>query len=104
MELELYESIATTSLVTGGAGFIGSHLVKALVARGDLVAIIDKLGYAGRQSNLESLVGNQQHRLFVLDIRDSEAVHQILTSNPTSLSIGSRKSRRSFDREPIAVR
>lgn len=39
-------------LVTGGAGFIGSHLVDALVARGDRVRVLDDLS-GGRVSNLE---------------------------------------------------
>src|SRR5262245_16887740 len=39
------------SLVTGGAGFIGSHLVEHLVARGDRVIVIDDLS-TGRRSNL----------------------------------------------------
>ena len=30
-------------LITGGAGFIGSHIVDALIARGDRVAVIDNL-------------------------------------------------------------
>ncbi|HET7516051.1 MAG TPA: NAD-dependent epimerase/dehydratase family protein, partial [Gaiella sp.] len=34
-------------LVTGGAGFIGSHFVKRLVAGGDDVVVLDKLTYAG---------------------------------------------------------
>ena len=34
-------------LVTGGAGFIGSHFVKRLVAGGDEVVVLDKLTYAG---------------------------------------------------------
>ena len=39
------------AIVTGGAGFIGSHLVDALVARGDDVVVIDDLSY-GRRENL----------------------------------------------------
>src|SRR4030095_469489 len=41
------------SLVTGGAGFIGSHLVDALVARGDEVAVLDNLA-TGRAENVPS--------------------------------------------------
>lgn len=42
----------TTSLVTGGAGFIGSHLVDSLVARGDVVRVLDNLS-TGKLENLE---------------------------------------------------
>jgi UDP-glucose 4-epimerase len=41
------------TLVTGGAGFIGSNLVDALLARGDEVTILDDLS-TGRLKNLES--------------------------------------------------
>jgi UDP-glucose 4-epimerase len=41
----------TTFLVTGGAGFIGSHLCEALIARGDQVRVLDDLS-AGRRENL----------------------------------------------------
>ena len=40
-------------LVTGGAGFIGSHFVKRLLARGDEVAVLDKLTYSGNLANLD---------------------------------------------------
>ena len=41
-------------IVTGGAGFIGSYIVKKLVARGDSVTVIDNL-YTGKEENLESV-------------------------------------------------
>ena len=52
------------SIVTGGAGFIGSHVVDALVARGDEVAVIDSLVH-GKEENVAS--GAELH---VRDIRE----------------------------------
>ena len=43
-------------LVTGGAGFIGSHLVEALVARGERVRVVDSLA-TGRRENLAAVEG-----------------------------------------------
>ena len=40
-------------LVTGGAGFIGSHFVKRLLAAGEEVVVLDKLTYSGNRANLE---------------------------------------------------
>ena len=40
-------------LVTGGAGFIGSHFAKRLAAAGDEVVVLDKLTYSGNRANLE---------------------------------------------------
>jgi len=57
-------------LVTGGAGFIGSHFVKRLVAQGDEVVVLDKLTYAGNPANLEG-TGVE---LVVGDIADPETV------------------------------
>jgi UDP-glucose 4-epimerase len=45
-------------IVTGGAGFIGSHLVRELVKRGDEVVIIDNLA-TGRLSNIEPVLGTK---------------------------------------------
>ena len=57
-------------LVTGGAGFIGSHFVKRLVAQGDEVVVLDKLTYAGNPANLEGT----RVELVVGDIADPETV------------------------------
>jgi UDP-glucose 4-epimerase len=58
------------ALVTGGAGFIGSNLVDALIARGDEVMIVDDLS-TGRLGNLEPALAAGAE-LFEVDIRDGE--------------------------------
>jgi UDP-glucose 4-epimerase len=58
------------AIVTGGAGFIGSHLVDALVARGDEATILDNLS-SGRRENL-----NDAAEFAEGDIRDADAVRE----------------------------
>ena len=60
------------TLVTGGAGFIGSNLVDALVERGDEVTVFDDLS-TGKRPNLEAALGRGAE-LVELDLRDAEAV------------------------------
>jgi dTDP-glucose 4,6-dehydratase len=59
-------------LVTGGAGFIGSHFAKRLAARGDAVVVLDKLTYSGNPANLEGV----QVEFFEGDICDPDAVSE----------------------------
>ena len=61
-------------VVTGGAGFIGSQLVDALVARGDSVAIVDNLSTGSRRNV------NPKARLHVVDITDAAAVAAVFAS------------------------
>jgi UDP-glucose 4-epimerase len=62
-------------LVTGGAGFIGSNLVDALLARGDEVTVVDNLT-TGRMSNLEpGLAAGAE--LEEMDVRDGEALSRL---------------------------
>ena len=60
------------ALVTGGAGFIGSHLVDALLARGDEVLVVDDLS-SGRRENLEEAFGRGAE-LRDADVTDAAAV------------------------------
>jgi UDP-glucose 4-epimerase len=57
-------------LVTGGAGFIGSNLVDALLARGDEVTVVDDLS-TGRRANLDAALAAGAE-LVELDIREGE--------------------------------
>jgi UDP-glucose 4-epimerase len=63
---------AMRSLVTGGAGFIGSHLVDALLARRDEVIVVDDLS-TGRHENLDSALAKGAE-LVTADIRDGAAM------------------------------
>jgi len=56
------------SLVTGGAGFIGSNLVDSLIGRGDKVIVLDNLS-TGRQENL-----NPKAEFIEIDLRDLEEI------------------------------
>ena len=57
-------------LVTGGAGFIGSHFAKRLAAAGEDVVVFDKLTYSGNRANL----AGSDVELVVGDICDADAV------------------------------
>ena len=57
------------AVVTGGAGFIGSHMVDVLLARGFKVRVIDNL-IGGREANLAHLAGNPDIECFWKDIRE----------------------------------
>jgi UDP-glucose 4-epimerase len=60
------------ALVTGGAGFIGSNLVDALLARGDEVTVLDDLS-TGRRENLSDALGAGAE-LVDADVRDAQAL------------------------------
>jgi dTDP-glucose 4,6-dehydratase len=70
-------------LVTGGAGFIGSHYVRGLLAghhgaRVSRVTVLDKLTYAGNRDNLAPVAADPRLRLVVGDICDASLVDQVM--------------------------
>jgi UDP-glucuronate decarboxylase len=57
----------STIAVTGGAGFLGSHLCERLLARGDDVLCVDNF-FSGRKANIAQLIGNPRFELIRHDI------------------------------------
>jgi UDP-glucose 4-epimerase len=90
---------AVRALVTGGAGFIGSHLVDALVARGDEVHVLDNLA-TGSRANLR-----QGTRLHEGDIRTdaedaaAEARPEVVFHLAAQADVGTSVERPDFDAE-----
>ena len=75
-------------LVTGGAGFIGSHLADALTARGDHVVILDDLS-TGRLENIEHLSGSGRAELVEGSVMDEELVIELLEATDACLHLAS---------------
>jgi UDP-glucose 4-epimerase len=79
------------ALVTGGGGFIGSNIVRALLARGDEVVVLDNF-LSGHRENLAGL----NVRLIEADIRDSSAVQGAIAQCATvfhlAASVGNVRS------------
>ncbi|NJC74290.1 NAD-dependent epimerase/dehydratase family protein [Planosporangium thailandense] len=82
-----------TTLVTGGAGFIGSHLVDALLARGESVVVLDDLS-TGRLANLDAAARNPRFRFVQGSVLDElvvdELVHECDTVVHLAAAVGVR--------------
>ena len=68
-------------LVTGGAGFIGSAVVRLAVARGHQVVNLDALTYAANLANVASVAGSPAYAFEHADIRDRAALERIFTAH-----------------------
>ena len=64
-------------LITGGAGFIGANTVRALLARGDNVVVLDNLSRATAQLNVEWLSAQTEFVLAAESVRDAAAVDAV---------------------------
>ncbi len=71
------EDIVLRVLITGGAGFVGSHLADHLLAQGDEVWAVDNLS-TGSIENLEHLKGNPRFHYQIEDIMNSSAVAELV--------------------------
>ncbi len=72
-----------TLLITGGAGFIGSHFVRRMINQGKRAVVLDKLTYAGNLENLKDISENsktsKQFKFYKGDICNQELVDHILS-------------------------
>ncbi|HZI30344.1 MAG TPA: dTDP-glucose 4,6-dehydratase [Gemmatimonadaceae bacterium] len=75
-----------TYLVTGGAGFIGSAVVRMLVGRGERVVNVDSLTYAGNLESLTSVAGAPNYTFERTDICDAAEIQRVFnTYRPTAV-------------------
>jgi UDP-glucose 4-epimerase len=79
-------------LVTGGAGFVGGHLLRLLQAQGDELTVLDNLS-VGRRENLPAGVALRE-----ADVCDTEAVEEAMQGQDTCIHLAARVAiRSSFD-------
>jgi len=65
-------------LITGGAGFIGSHLAERLISRGDEVSVVDNIS-TGRIENLNPIIDSPKLRLFVDSVCNPELMERLIS-------------------------
>lgn len=88
-----------TYLVTGGAGFIGSHIVDELVRRGESVRVLDNLS-TGREENLSAVRGQiEWHKA---DIRDLESLRPALRGAEYVIHLAALSSVPASIADPVA--
>lgn len=87
-------------LVTGGAGFVGSHLVDALVQRGARVVVLDDLSTGGR-TNLAAHLGGSAVRLLQGTVMDADAVVHLVGQVDIVYHLAAAVGVRNIVRQPL---
>ena len=88
------------ALLTGGAGFIGSHLAERLIADGHGVAVVDDFS-TGRRSNLAHLEGNRRFRLIQGSVLDQALMEDTIREADRVFHLASPVGVRLIMEEPV---
>ena len=88
-------------VVTGGAGFIGSHLVEALLARGDAVTVLDNLS-TGRIENLSPVRDHPRLRFVPGDARDARLFARLIKNTDAVFHLAAHVGVRRIVRHSVA--
>ena len=79
---------STNILITGGAGFIGSALIRHIINNTNHNVInVDKLTYAGNLDSIESVIHNKRYRFEKVDICNTEEINRIFREYMTDIII-----------------
>lgn len=87
-------------LITGGAGFIGSTLCDALLARGDEVTAVDNLS-TGTLANLDHALGRASFTFIEGDIRDASLVERVVAGHDAVVHLAARIGLRLVMESPV---
>ncbi len=89
-------------LITGGAGFIGSHLADALLSQGACVTIIDNLS-TGRLENIQHLVDNPRFRFVIDSITNAMVIDRFVSECDTIFHLAAAVGVELIVRDPVRV-
>jgi len=87
-------------LITGGAGFVGSHLADRLIADGHEITVIDDLS-TGRYSNVEHLEGNENFRLIIDTVLNQPLMEELIRDTDRVYHMASAVGVRLIMEQPV---
>ncbi len=87
-------------LITGGAGFIGSHLADKLLAEGNEITVIDDLS-TGRYSNIEHLEDHDNFRLIIDTVLDTKLMEDLVSETDRVYHMASAVGVRLIMEQPV---
>lgn len=87
-------------LITGGAGFVGSHLADVLIAEGHEITVIDDLS-TGKYSNVEHLEGDPNFRLIIDTVLNADLMEELIRESDRVFHMASAVGVRLIMEQPV---